>query len=138
MKKIGMITGMSASLMMLVLSFSTYPSVASNSKDEQALREVENGIIAAQTTDQIMKYVDKDMVLYDFLPPMEYDGEKAMRAHFDAFFNNATDIKAEFVKIRIISDGKLGIVYSIQHFTWKGKDGSGCPRRRRCSCSWCW
>lgn len=63
------------------------------------------------------------MVLYDFLPPIEYDGAKAVRAHLNDFFNNATDIKAEFIKINIITDGKLGIVRSIQHFTWKGKDG---------------
>ena len=112
-----------ASAVILALSLNFYAIAASNAKDEQALREVDNGIIAAQTTDQIMQYVDKDMVLSDFLPPMEYDGEKAIRAHFDQFFNNATDIKAEFVKVKIITDGKLGIVYSIQHFTWKNKDG---------------
>ena len=55
---------MLASAMILALSLNFYAIAASNAKDEQALREVENGIIAAQTTDQIMQYVDKDMMLY--------------------------------------------------------------------------
>ncbi len=70
-----------------------------------------------------MQYVDKDVVVYDLAPPMEYDGAEAVRAHMDEFFSHAKDVKAEFVKIKILTDGKFGIVYGTQRFTWKDKEG---------------
>jgi ketosteroid isomerase-like protein len=64
-----------------------------------------------------------DIVLYDFVPPLKYSGAKAVRGDLDNFFNNAKDVKGEFVELRVITDGNLGVARSIQHFTWTGKDG---------------
>ena len=46
-----------------------------------------------------------------------------MHGDLDEFFNNAKDVKGNFVELHVVTDGKLGVAYSIQHFTWKGKDG---------------
>ncbi len=47
MKRVGLIVGALASAAIITLSFKFDASAASNAKDEQALREVENGIIGA-------------------------------------------------------------------------------------------
>jgi ketosteroid isomerase-like protein len=71
-----------------------------------------------------MAHIDeKEFVLYDFMPPLQYKGASEIRAHFDEFFNTAEDVKGEFVELVVVADGTLGIARSIQHFTWKDKEG---------------
>jgi len=66
---------------------------------------------------------EAEIVVYDFTPPLEYAGDKAVRGDFNNFFNNVKDAKGKFVQLHVVTDGKLGIAYSIQHFTWTSKDG---------------
>ena len=54
---------------------------------------------------------------------MQYKGNTAVRDYFDGFFNNAKDLKGEFVELAVVNDGKLGMARSLQHFTWTDKDG---------------
>jgi ketosteroid isomerase-like protein len=71
-----------------------------------------------------MKYFDeKDIVLYDFVPGLQYKGATAVRGDEDNFFSNAKDVKGEFVELVVVTDGKMGMARSIQHFTWKDKNG---------------
>jgi ketosteroid isomerase-like protein len=65
----------------------------------------------------------KEIVLYDYIAPLQYMGAKAVRADLDNFFNNAKNAKGEFVALNVVSDGKLGVARSLQHFTWTDKDG---------------
>ncbi|HKV54456.1 MAG TPA: nuclear transport factor 2 family protein [Candidatus Binataceae bacterium] len=102
------------------MNYSAY--AAGNSKQE--ITDLEHKCIAATNTDQAMACFDqKEIVLYDFVPPLQYSGATAVRGDLDNFFNNAKDAKGEFVQMDVVTDGKLGIVNSIQHFTWTGKDG---------------
>jgi ketosteroid isomerase-like protein len=97
--------------------------------DVQRIKAIEHRIAAATTTDQLMAYFDKDIVLYDFVPPLKYEGFEAVRAHEESiFFSKAKNIKAEFLDLDVIVDGKLGVARSIQHFSWtedgKPKEGT--------------
>jgi ketosteroid isomerase-like protein len=84
----------------------------------------EHKCIQAQTTDQAMACFDKnDVEIYDFVPPLKYSGEQAVRKDLAHLFDNATDINAQFLELKVVTDGKLGIVNSIQRFTWKDKSG---------------
>jgi ketosteroid isomerase-like protein len=97
---------------------------AGNSKLE--ITDLEHKCIAATSTDQAAAlgcFDEADIVLYDFIPPLEYSGDKAVRGDLDNFFNNAKDVKGEFVELNVVTDGKLGVARSIQHFTWTSKDG---------------
>ena len=124
MKKLGLTMGALVGVAGLLLSFSLNASAAGNAKDEKAIRAVENKIIAATSTDEVMKYYDQnDIDLYDFVPPLQYQGASAVHGDLDNFFNNAKDAKGEFVELEVVTDGKLGIARSIQHFTFKDKDG---------------
>ena len=54
---------------------------------------------------------------------LQYVGGKAVRADFEKFFSSAKNVKGDFVSLRVVADGKVGVAYSIQHFTWMDKDG---------------
>jgi ketosteroid isomerase-like protein len=124
MKKLALTMGALVGLAGLLLSLSVNASAAGNAKDEKAIRAVENKIIAATSTDEVMKYYDQnDIDLYDFVPPLQYQGASAVHGDLDNFFNNAKDAKGEFVELVVVTDGKLGMARSFQHFTWKDKDG---------------
>jgi len=101
------------------------PALAANTaKDKQEIEGIEHKIIDATSADQVMKYYAKDNIdLYDFHPPLQYEGAAAVKADLADFFANAKDVKGEFVQLVVVTDGKMGMARSIQHFTWTGKDG---------------
>jgi ketosteroid isomerase-like protein len=125
MKKLGLTIGAIVGMAGLLLSLGINASAAgNNAKDEKAIKDVENKLIAATSTDEAMKYYDQnDVVVYDFAGPLEYKGNAAVRGDFDAAFAGFIDPKGEFVELEVVTDGKLGVARSIQHFTFKDKDG---------------
>ena len=85
---------------------------------------LEHKCIQAQTAEQSMACVDKnDVTFYDFMPPLKYAGKEAVKKDLANFFDNAKNVKGEFMELDVVTDGKLGVANSIQHFTWTGKDG---------------
>ena len=123
MKKIGFVLGgIIVGALAAAVSFNAL--AAGNGKQE--ISDLEHKCIAATSTDQAASlgcFDENDIVLYDFIPPLQYSGDKAVRGDLDNFFNNAKNLKGEFVELQIVTDGKLGVVHSIQHFTWTSKDG---------------
>jgi ketosteroid isomerase-like protein len=123
MKKLGFLLA-AVAIAAFAASASFNALAAGNSKQE--ITELEHKCINATSTDQAASlgcFDEADIVLYDFIPPLEYSGDKAVRGDLDNFFNNAKDVKGNFVELVVVSDGKLGIAHSIQHFTWTTKDG---------------
>jgi ketosteroid isomerase-like protein len=122
MKKLGLISGMIVAVAGLMLSLSI--NANASSKDEKAIKDVENKMIATTNTNDLIKYYDEnDVAVYDFAGPLEYKGATAVRGDFDGVFANFTDAKGEFVELVVVTDGKMGMARSIQHFTYKDKDG---------------
>jgi ketosteroid isomerase-like protein len=122
MRKLGLITGMIVGMAGLLLSFGVNAHAAA--KDEKAISDIEHKMIATTNTNDLMKYYDpNDVVVYDFSGPLEYKGNAAVRGDFDNAFAGFTDAKGEFVELEVVTDGKLGIARSIQHFTFKDKTG---------------
>jgi ketosteroid isomerase-like protein len=123
MKKLGFLLGTIA-IIVLVASASFKAVAAGGAKQE--ISDLEHKCIAATSTDQAASlgcFDESDIVLYDFIPPLKYSGATAVRGDLDNFFNNAKNVKGEFVELQVVTDGKLGIARSIQHFTWTTKDG---------------
>ncbi len=122
MKRVGLMVVAIVGVAVVAFGFTSNARAAGSSKDQ--ITAVENKIIAATSTDEAMKYFDPNEIeFYDFVPPLKYTGKEAVHGDLDNFFNNATDVKGNFVEMEVVTDGKLGIVNSLQHFTWKGKDG---------------
>jgi ketosteroid isomerase-like protein len=106
----------------VVGSLSSISWAASDAKAQ--ITELEHKFINATSADEAMSYCDPNKIaVFDFEPPLQYVGEKAVHTDFNNFFTNATNVKGEFLQIDVVTDGRLGIVNSIQHFTWTGKDG---------------
>jgi ketosteroid isomerase-like protein len=124
MKKLGLTIGAIVAVAALMLSLGVSAYAAGNVKDEQAVKDVENKIIAATNADEVMKYYDQnDIDLYDFVPPLQYKGAAAVHGDLDNFFNNAKNVKGNFVELVVETDGKMAMARSIQHFTWTSQDG---------------
>jgi len=119
---IGAIVAMAG--LVLSLSVSSNANAASSAKDKKAIEGIENKLINATSTDEVMEYYDKnDIDLYDFVPPLQYEGATAVHGDLDNFFNNAKDVKGNFVVLVVETGGTMGMARSIQHFTWTGPDG---------------
>ena len=106
----------------LALGLSLSASATDFTKDEATIKAIEHEIADAATIDQFMRHIDKEAVLYDFVPPLQYKGTTSVHDDFNNFFSNAKDPKGEFVELVVVTDGKMGMARSIQHFTWKDKD----------------
>src|SRR5215813_237318 len=120
MKKL-LFTVSAISVAVLVWNLSSVPA-ASDAKAE--ITALEHKIIAATSADEAMTFQDeKEIVLYDYVMPLQYVGGKAVRADFEKFFSSAKNVKGDFVSLRVIADGNVGIAHSLQHFTWTDKEG---------------
>src|SRR5262245_59256500 len=106
----------------LVVSTAFKASAAGSAKDQ--IKEIENKMIAATSADELMKYYDeRDVTVYDIAPPLQFKGTSAVHGDFTDFFSGTTDLKGEFVELVVVGDGDIGMARSIQHFTWKDKEG---------------
>ena len=63
----------------LALGLSLGASAADFTKDQETIKRIERAIADATTIDQFMRHIDKDAVLYDFVPPLSYKGAAAIR-----------------------------------------------------------
>ncbi|MBI3246380.1 MAG: nuclear transport factor 2 family protein [Deltaproteobacteria bacterium] len=105
----------------LVWSFGA-ARAAGDSKAE--ITALEHKLIAATSADEVMTFQDeREIVLYDYMVPLQYVGAKAVRADFEKFFSSAKNVKGDFVSLRVVVDKKVGVAHSLQHFTWTDKDG---------------
>jgi ketosteroid isomerase-like protein len=122
MKKPGLITGTIVAAAALLLSVSI--KAHASSKDEKAIRDVESKMIATTNTNDLMKYYDQnDVDVYDLAGPLQYKGNAAVRGDFDNVFANFAGAKGNFVELVVVTDGKMGMARSIQHFAWTDKAG---------------
>jgi len=122
MGKPSLIGGTIVAAATLLLSVSVNAHASSN--DEKAIRDVENKMIAATNTDDLMKYYDQhDVNVYDLEGPLQYQGNAVVRGDFDHVFANFADAKGNFVELVVVTDGQLGMARSIQHFAWTDKAG---------------
>jgi ketosteroid isomerase-like protein len=122
MRKPGLITGtiVAAAALLINVSINAHAS----SKNEQAIRDVENKMIATTNTDDLMKYYDQnDVDVYDLAGPLQYEGNAAVRGDFDNVFATFVGAKGNFVELVVVADSKLRMARSIQHFAWTDKAG---------------
>ncbi len=91
---------------------------AKPSKDVEAILKIEHAIANATATSQVEGYFDKDMVFDDMVPGQAV-GIEAVKKLADADFKTMTDPKVEFLRIKVVTDGKLAFAYSTQHYMAK-------------------
>jgi len=100
-------------------------ALGARADDKQEISDLEHKIATVTTGDEAMKYYDSgdDVVVFDVMgPPREFAGHKAVHDHADEF-SGIKDEKVDFLELQVVSDGKLALARSVQHFTGKGADG---------------
>jgi ketosteroid isomerase-like protein len=97
---------------------------AAPADDKQTISNLEHKLAVQTDPDEIMKFYDSgdDVVLFDVMSPREFAGYKAIHDHMKDFAG-FKDVKAEFLELQVISDGKLALARSVQHYTAKDQDG---------------
>jgi ketosteroid isomerase-like protein len=84
--------------------------------DQQEISDLEHKVAVTLNADEVMKYwaSGDDIVLFDLMgPPREFVGRKAIHDHA-AGFSGWTDLKVDFIELKVISDGKLALARSVQ------------------------
>ena len=92
--------------------------------DKQEISDLEHKLAVTTNTDDLMKFYESgdDIVLFDVMSPREFAGNKTIHDHMKDFAG-FKDVKAEFLELQLISDGKLALARSVQRLTGKGADG---------------
>ncbi len=98
-------------------------SLAAHADDLQEITDLEHKVATVTNANEGMKYYDSgaDVVLFDMMGP-PYAGQKAIHDHLDEF-SGTKDLKVNFLELKVISDGKLAVAWSVQHVTSTGPDG---------------
>jgi ketosteroid isomerase-like protein len=94
--------------------------------DQQDITDLEHKLAAATSAQEAMQFYDSgdEVSLFDMSgPPREYDGQKAVRADLEKGFAGLKDLKANFLELKVDTDGQFGYARSVQHFTGKTADG---------------
>jgi ketosteroid isomerase-like protein len=135
MKKSALHIGTVALAAALAWSFSGL-ALAADSKAQ--ITDLEHKCASATTVDELMGCYDStdEVVVYDVGTPREFDGPKAVRGDFQSFFDSIKNPKVEFVSLHVVSDGKMGLANSVQHFTGTGKDGKAVDMTLRVTDVW--
>jgi ketosteroid isomerase-like protein len=99
-------------------------ALSARADDQQTISNLEHKLAVQTDPDEIMKFYDSgdDVVLYDVMSPREFTGYKAIHDHMKDFAG-FKDVKAEFLELQVISDGKLALARSVQHYTAKDQNG---------------
>jgi|SRR5579872_1100293 len=84
---------------------------------------LEHKFANSSSADEALSYMSDDVTLYDISTPLEFAGQKAVRADFEGAFENIKNPKVDFISLHVIPAGKLAVAYSIQHMTATDKAG---------------
>jgi len=135
MRKTTLLVGTLAAVLVLSWGFRTQ-ATAADSKAQ--ITDLEHKCASATTVDELMGCYESsdDLVVYDVGTPREFDGVKAVRGDFQNFFDNIKNPKVEFVALHVVTDGKMGLANSIQHFTGTDKSGKAVDMTFRVTDVW--
>jgi ketosteroid isomerase-like protein len=100
------------------------------SDDHAQLAELENRIAAgveARDANAVMaNYIQgPDLIVFDVIPPREYDGSDAYKKDWQGVFDGCSGApKMTISDLKVVSDGRLAVGHSIQHFSCPAKNGA--------------
>jgi hypothetical protein len=98
MRKLGLTAGLIAGAILLAASI--HGHAAGDGKAE--IIQIEKQALAAATADELVEFYDQsDIITYDYIPPLQYVGAKAVHADVDKFFSKTRDLKGDFVDLKV-------------------------------------
>ncbi len=114
-----------ATVLSAVAAIGYAPGICAAADSKAEIEGLEHKCAEAPTVDQFMTCYTPgdDLVVYDIGTPREFDGQKAVRADFQNFFDGMKNSKVEFLSLHVVTDGKMALANSVQHFTATDKGG---------------
>lgn len=118
-----------ASGLMAIALTATAIAAGAKGDDQAQIAAVEQRIATAVETrnaDGVMaNYVPgAGLMVFDLIPPREYDGWDAYKKNWQGVFDTCVGpIAMKITDLKVVSDGRLAIGHSLQHFTCT--DGKG-------------
>lgn len=105
-----------------VLGTLSLPASASPGKeaDIKAIREIEEGFLAAKTGEEVAAEFSQDAVMFDPMPPT-FDGHAAIEKHMVELFSQVKNPHWEMLSLRIEVDNDLAFAFSTQRVTLDGE-----------------
>ncbi len=106
-----------------IAMLATTSAFAAKADDQAQIAALEQRIakgVEAKNADTVMaNYVPGDqLMVFDLIPPREYDGWEAYKKDWQGVFDGcASPISMKITDLKVVSDGKLAIGHSLQHFT---------------------
>src|SRR5215469_8474044 len=97
-----------------------------NDAEIRALYDHWAKVFEARDIDGIMSlYVSGDqLVAYDVVPPLQYQGSDAYRKDYVDFLNQFEGpVHVEYRDLQVFSSGSVGFVHALERFTGKMKNG---------------
>lgn len=97
-------------------------ALAAKNDDQAQIAALEQRIangVEAKNADAVMaNYVPGDqLMVFDLIPPREYDGWEAYKKDWQGVFDAcASPISMKITDLKVVSDGKLAVGHSLQHF----------------------
>lgn len=111
-------------------SFSAGSLAQAQTKDEQAIRALEDQFAAAfraKDADAIMKVYapGSELFVFDAVPPRQYAGFDAYKKDWQSTLAGFSGpLEFDISDLSITTDGKLAFSHSVQHLSGTAKDGS--------------
>ena len=102
--------------------FTSVCAYAAKNDDQTEIAALEQRIataVEAKNADAVMaNYVPGDsLMVFDMIPPREYDGWNAYKKDWQGVFDLCTSpISMKITDLKLVSDGKLAVGHSLQHF----------------------
>lgn len=106
-----------------IAMLATTSAFAAKEDDQAQIAALEQRIakgVEAKNADVVMaNYAPGDnLMVFDLIPPREYDGWTAYKKNWQGVFDTcASPITMKITDLKVVSDGKLAIGHSLQHFT---------------------
>jgi ketosteroid isomerase-like protein len=107
-------------LAMLTIFACSGTARADSPADTNAISTIERNMAAAQTLDEITKYVSNDIVFED-VSPGEVRGKKAFAQDIGAQLAAVSDLKTNILELTVVASPTVAFAYSIQSYTMKIK-----------------
>jgi ketosteroid isomerase-like protein len=105
-----------------ILVFAAGYVFAAKEDDQAQIAALEQRIakgVEAKNADAVMaNYIPGDqLMVFDLIPPREYDGWEAYKKDWQGVFDScAGPISMKITDLKVVSDGKLAVGHSLQHF----------------------
>jgi ketosteroid isomerase-like protein len=118
--------GIIAVIALVAIAFAAFANSDDNAQFAAIEQRIASGVEARDADAVMANYVPGDsLMVFDLIPPREYDGWEAYKKDWQGIFDSCSGpISMKITDLKVVSDGKLAIGHSLQHFACTDSKGN--------------